>query len=89
MNNIYSFEPDYAITPGTTLQEAMDAASITQSELAERTSLSVKTLAQILSGKRPITFEIAKKLGHATDYPASFWINLESQYREQLANVNR
>lgn len=84
---IHTYEPDYAIPPGETLEETMHALGMTQSELAERTGLTVQTLARIFKGEQPITYETANKLAYVTGYPASFWNNLEAQYREQLVKV--
>lgn len=84
---IYAYEPDYAIPPGETLEEAMEVLGMTQQELAERTGLTVQTLNRIVKGEQPITYETANKLEYVTGYPASFWNNLEAQYREQLVKV--
>jgi HTH-type transcriptional regulator / antitoxin HigA len=83
----YAYEPDYAIAPGETLEEMMKALGMTQQELAERTGLTVQTLNRIFKGEQPITYETANKLEYVTGYPASFWNNLEAQYREQLKKL--
>ena len=84
---LYAFKPDYAIPPGETLEETMEAMGMTQHEMAERTGLPVQTLNRILKDEQPITCETANKLEYVTPYPASFWNNLEAKYREQLAKV--
>ena len=83
----YPFKPDYAVPPGATLEESMRAQGMTQQELAERTGLTVQTLNRIFKGDQPITYETANKLEYVTPYPASFWNNLEAQYREQLKKL--
>ncbi len=83
----YAYEPDYAIPPGETLEETMETLGMTQQELAERTGLTVQTLNRIFKGEQPITYETANKLEYVTGYPASFWNNLEAQYREQLKKL--
>lgn len=83
----HPYEPDYAIPPGETLAEILDALGMTQQELAERTGLTVQTLNRIIKGEQPITYETANLLEYVTDYPARFWNNLEAQYREQLVKV--
>ena len=83
----YRFEPDYAIPPGATLEETMQAQGMSQQELAERTGLSVQTLNRIFKGDQPITYETANRLEYVTPYPASFWNNLEAQYREKLVKA--
>jgi len=81
----YAYTPDYVIPPGETLEETMQAHGMTQQELAERTDLTVQTLNRIFKGEQPISYETATKLEYVTPYPASFWNNLEAQYRGQLA----
>lgn len=84
----YTFEPDYAIPPGETLHEVMVSMGMKQKELSDRTGLTVQSLNRIFRGQQPITFETANRLEYVTGYPARFWNNLESQYREQLARVH-
>ncbi|HEY5743345.1 MAG TPA: ImmA/IrrE family metallo-endopeptidase [Chryseolinea sp.] len=84
-----SFQPDYAIPPGFTLEETMHTLGMTQRDLADRTGLTVQTLNRIFKGEQPITYETASKLELVTGVPAGFWNNLEAQYREQLAKIEQ
>jgi addiction module HigA family antidote len=84
----YSFQPDYAVPPGQTLQEVMESLNMSQKELAVRTGLSVQSLNRIFKGEQPITYETANRLELATGVAASFWNKLEAQYRDQLAKIN-
>lgn len=74
--------PDYAIPPGVTLLETLHTIGMTQAELAERTGRPRKTINGIVKGKTAITSETAIHLERALGIPASFWMNLESQYQE-------
>ena len=85
----YPFQPDYAVPPGNTLEETMESLGMTQRELAARTGLTVQTLNRIFKGEQPITYETANRLELVTGTPASFWNNLEAQYREQLAKIEQ
>jgi HTH-type transcriptional regulator / antitoxin HigA len=82
---LYSYEPDYAVPPGETLQEVMQSLDMTQRDLAARAELTVQSLIRIFKGEQPISYETANKLELVTNVPARFWNNLESNYREQLA----
>lgn len=84
---IYTYEPDYAVPPGKSLEEAMESLGMTQQEMAERTGLTAQTLNRIFKGEQPISYETADKLEYVTGYPASYWNKLEAQYREQLVRV--
>jgi len=81
----FKFSPDYAIPPGETLLETMEYYGLTQAELAERTGRPVKTINGIVKGKTAITAETSLQLERVLGVPASFWNNLESNYRQALA----
>lgn len=83
----YGYDPDYAVPPGQTLQETIDALGIDQKELAKRADLSVKHVNQIVKGIAPITHDTAIRLERVTGVPARMWNNLEANYREQLARL--
>src|SRR6516225_8858252 len=83
----YSYEPDYAVPPGQTLQETIDALGIDQRELAVRTELSAKHVNQIIKGVAPITPDTAIRLERVTGVPARTWNNLEANYQEQRARL--
>lgn len=80
-NNIYE---EYIIAPGETILELLEANSMTQLDLASKTGINKKTINEIIKGKAPITTSTALKLEYVFNIPASFWINLESGYREAL-----
>lgn len=82
-----SFQPNYAVPPGETLGETLNALGMTQVELAERTGRPKKTISEIISGKAAITAETALQLERVLGVPASFWNNLERNYRETLARL--
>ena len=83
----YAFTPKYAIAPGATLQETIESLGISQAELAKRTGRPLKTINEIINGKAAITAETAIQLERVLGVPASFWNNLEQNYREALASL--
>lgn len=87
MTTKFAFEPDYAVAPGATLKETLDARGISQTALALRTGLAEKTISQIINGVAPITYETAEKLELVLDVPAGFWNRREMSYRAALARV--
>jgi len=80
------FKPDYAVAPGATLLETIQSQGISQAELAKRTGRPLKTINEIIKGKAAITAETALQLEHVLGVPASFWNNLERNYRQALAS---
>ncbi|MCY2989705.1 MAG: HigA family addiction module antitoxin [Planctomycetota bacterium] len=83
----YPYAPDYAVPPGRTLQETIDALGLDQRELAQRTGLSAKHVNQVVKGVASITPDTAIRLERVTGVPAHMWNNLEANYREQLARL--
>jgi len=83
----YTFQPDYAVAPGNTLQEVMVSLDMNQKELAKRLELTEQTLNRIFKGEQPISYSTASRLELVTRVPAHFWNNLEAEYREQLAKI--
>lgn len=75
--------------PGDSIQEHIDFVGMSQAELAERLGSSVFELNELIKGKTPVTKEIANKLEHASGVPASFWLNLERRYREELLEIEQ
>lgn len=84
---LHPYEPDYAVAPGLTLQETIDAQGIDQRELAVRSGLSAKHINQVIKGVAPITHDTAIRLERVTGVPARMWNNLEANYQEQRARL--
>jgi len=87
-NTSEKYFANIAIPPGETLLETLECMDMTQREFAARVGMAIKTINEIIKGKAPITAETALKFEAVLDVPASFWINLESNYREALARIN-
>lgn len=82
-----SFTPDYAVPPGETLLETIEALGLSQADLAQRMGRPPKTINEIIKGKAAITADTALQLEHVLQIPASFWNNAEQNYREALARI--
>jgi len=83
----HRYNPDYAIAPGETVKELLENRCMSQSDLASRADRPVKTINEIINGKAAITPETAIQFEKILGQPASFWLNLENNYREQLARL--
>lgn len=75
--------------PGDTIQEHIDHIGMSQAELAERLGRSVPKLNELIKGKTPITKETASKLEYVLGVPASFWLNLERQFQDELLKIEQ
>ncbi len=82
-----AFRPNYAVPPGATLKETIEAMGISQAELAQRTGRSKKTINEIIKGKAAIMTDTAIQLERVLGVPASFWNNLERNYQETLERL--
>lgn len=86
-NDTHTFEPDYSVPPGETLQETLEHLGLSQKELAMRMGRPTKTINEIVKGVAAITAETALQLEKVTGVPSSFWNNAEANYRERLARL--
>jgi HTH-type transcriptional regulator/antitoxin HigA len=84
-NPDFGWQPDWTVTPGETLLEALQERGMTQSQLAQRLGRPLKTVNEIIKGKAAITSETAIQLERALGISARFWTGLETQYRDTLA----
>lgn len=78
-----------AIPPGFTIKEQISLLGINEQELSIRLNLTHNEVIQLLEGDFPINQELANKLEKITNIPESFWLNLESNYRNKLLQINR
>lgn len=84
-----AYTPDKAIHPGHGIARALEREGMTQKNLSERTGLSEKHISQIINGEASISVETALLLENALGGSASFWINLEKNYHETKARLER
>jgi HTH-type transcriptional regulator / antitoxin HigA len=84
---VFGYEPDYAVPPGETLGEVLEAREMSQAELARRTGLSAKHINLILKGSATITPDTALKLERVLNIPARIWNALEANYQGHLSRL--
>lgn len=77
--------PNYIVTTGDFLAEWMDDAGISAAELARRLGVTRKHVSELLSGKAPLSAQLALALERVTGVPARLWNMYEAGYREDLA----
>lgn len=82
------FVPDWRVTPGEILAEALQERGLSQTELSRRMGRPIKTINEIVNGKAAITPETAIQLERTLGIHASFWNGLEMRYRESIAREN-
>lgn len=83
------FAPEYAVHPGTMIEEWLDESGMTQVEFADRIDMSTKALNQMIRGHAPVTSETSLKLESVTGIPARTWNALQALYAEDNARLER
>jgi len=82
-----SYQPDDAIGPGATILETIAAINLSQKELALRMGRDEATINKLIKNALGITQDTAIQLENVLGIPASFWMNLDRNYRENLARI--
>jgi len=77
------------VHPGATLAENLEALQISQKDLAMRADLSEKHISQIINGSASVSPDTALRFERVLGIKASFWNNLEKNYRESLARIQQ
>jgi antitoxin HigA-1 len=76
-----------AIHPGEYLREILDDMALTQTAFAQAIGVSPLRVSHLLKGQRPVTAELALRLGRALGQTPQYWINLQSAYDLKVAQV--
>jgi addiction module HigA family antidote len=75
------------IHPGEYLREILDDMALTQAALAEAIGVSAMRVSHLLKGDRPVTAELALRLGRAFGQTPQYWLNLQSTYDLKVAQA--
>ena len=75
------YQPDYAVSPGSVLEERLHTHGITHAEFARRCGRSPKLVSEIIAGKAPIEPETAFQFELVLGVDASIWLGIEADYR--------
>lgn len=76
-----------AVPPGETIKEQLDDRDMTQKEFAARMGYSQKHISQLINGQVRLMDDTAQRLENVLGIPATFWLNLENNYRLELHKV--
>ena len=75
--------------PGEILREdVLPALGIPKKRLADHLGISRQTLYAVLREERPVTADVAARLGRAFGNSAAFWLNLQSRHDAWHADRN-
>ena len=75
------------IHPGEYVREALEALGLTQAELAKTIGVSPMRISHLVREERPVTADLALRLGRAFGQSAQYWLNLQAGYDLKLAQA--
>ena len=73
------------VHPGNYLKELIDELKISQYRLAKEIRIPAMRINLLVNGKRPITAELALRLGRYFGQNPRYWMNLQSRYDMDVA----
>ncbi len=76
-----------AIHPGEFLRETLQELGLTQAALADAIGVSPMRVSHLLRGDRPVTAELALRLGRALGQTPQYWLNLQTTYDLKVAQT--
>lgn len=76
------------IHPGTYIREILEELDLSQSEFARALGVSPMRVSHVVRGTRPVTAELALRLGRALGQSPQYWINLQANYDLKTAELS-
>jgi len=73
------------IHPGKFLKESLEELGISQVALARGLGVAPLRISHVLKGTRPITAELALRLGRALGQSPQYWLNLQADFALKVA----
>ena len=77
----YDYQPDYAVSPGSVLEEHLAARGYSHAEFARRCDRSAKLISEIVAGKAPVERATALQFEKVLGMSARIWLGIEADYR--------
>lgn len=76
------------IHPGEYIREALEDLGMTQAALARSLGVSTMRISHLVREERPITADIALRLGQAFGQSPQYWMNLQASYDLKTAQAS-
>lgn len=73
------------VHPGVYLKELLDELGITQYRLAKDLRVPAMRINHIVNSRRPVTAELALRIGRYFGQNPRYWLNLQARYDMDLA----
>jgi HTH-type transcriptional regulator/antitoxin HigA len=85
MSNATNPRPFRPVIPGHILRREIEARGWTQKDLADKVGRPYQAINEIIHGRKQITAVTALAFSRVLGTSAEFWMNLETNYRLDLA----
>ena len=79
--------PFIATHPGELIKDELKERNLTQKELSEMTGIKPSVLSETINGKRSVSLNVAVALEKALGISAEVWMNLQTQYDLDSAQI--
>jgi antitoxin HigA-1 len=73
------------VHPGVYLKELLDELKLSQYRIARDLGIPAMRISHVVNGRRPITAELALRLGRYFGQSPRYWLNLQSRYDMDVA----
>lgn len=83
-----SFQPNWVSAPGETIMDILHERNISVSSFSEETGIPSNKVKKLLHGELDLTEEIAIRLQNSIGGSVLFWIQRESQYRQDCERLS-
>lgn len=81
------FTPVVATHPGELIRDELKERGMTQKQLAAEINVKPSVLSETVNGKRSVSVNMALALERALGIPADIWLNMQTQYDLDVANI--
>ncbi|MCR5454062.1 MAG: HigA family addiction module antidote protein [Bacteroidales bacterium] len=79
--------PFAATHPGELIKDELKERGMSQKQLSDITGIGRSVLNKTINGKRSLTRELAVALENTFGIPADYWLNLQKQFDEDVAQI--
>lgn len=81
--------PFVATHPGELIKDELKERGLTQKQLSQMTGIAASVISETITGKRSVSLNMAIALESALGIPADMWMNLQTQYDLDSANIEK
>ena len=79
LHNIMNGRQIRPVHPGEVIADVLDDLEMTQTSFAQMLGVSRRTINQIIQGRRPITVDMAIRIGKTLGNGPQLWLNLQQK----------